>query len=143
MPILYNYTGSLEDSVLPINVNEEGLGLQFPFESKNKPFLYTYTTLNMVKSNLRVLLQTEKGERLMKPDFGINIRSLLFEPITQELNLIIEERIKAAIDRYLPLIEIDSIDVTTYNDEYKITINIKYHLKENKNLLDSFMYTIM
>ena len=50
-------------------------------------FASTSTTIEAVKNNIRNLLQTNEGERFMQPNLGLNLRNILFEHISTE-NLI-------------------------------------------------------
>ena len=46
----------------------------------NGIFPVNYTTLSQAKDNLRNLILTRKGERLMQPEFGCDVWKTLFEP---------------------------------------------------------------
>ena len=37
----------------------------------------------MIKNSVKQLLRTEKGERVMLPNFGCNLRKYLFQPLDQ------------------------------------------------------------
>ena len=53
------------------------IGIDMPIRKSEGPegyFASTKTTVGSVKNNIRNLLQTEKGERLMQPNFGISLR---------------------------------------------------------------------
>ena len=43
-------------------------------------FTTTKTTMDSIKTDIRTLLMTQRGERLMQPGLGMNIRRFLFEP---------------------------------------------------------------
>ena len=47
-------------------------------------FATTSTTIEAVKNNIRNLLQTEEGERFFQPNLGLNLKRNLFEQITSE-----------------------------------------------------------
>ena len=61
-------------------------------------FKGTKTTEDAIKSNIRLLLLTQRGERVMQPNLGINLRRFLFEPITENTAVEIENDIV-----YVPL----------------------------------------
>ena len=44
----------------------------------------TLQPLNSTRSNLKNLLLTKKGERVLQPNFGSGLQDLLFEPIDDE-----------------------------------------------------------
>ena len=98
MPILYNYTGS-EGDLATVIITEENIGLEYPFGLSGAPFGATTTTLERIRSNIRVLLRTNIGERPMKPTFGVRLREFMFEQIDEEDEQIIKDNIAAAIER--------------------------------------------
>ena len=58
------------------------IGLELPFaRSRAGLFGLTETTLEQAGHNIKNLLLTAKGDRVMQPDFGSRLRELLFEQI--------------------------------------------------------------
>ncbi|MBL7086394.1 MAG: GPW/gp25 family protein [Candidatus Cloacimonetes bacterium] len=55
-------------------------------------------TFDQIKTNIRNLVLTNKGERYMHPDFGCDIYRILFEPIMIED---IKEKIKINITKQM------------------------------------------
>ena len=65
--------------------NDIFIGIDLPFRKSGGSegwFASTSTTIKAVKNNIRLLLQTQKGERLMQPQLGLNLQKYLFEQIT-------------------------------------------------------------
>ena len=62
------------------NTGSTGLGFSLPM-SGNAVFNPTYTTRDVVRANLINWLLTNKGERVFRPNFGADLRNLLFEQI--------------------------------------------------------------
>ena len=63
------------------------IGLKLPFNrDKSGLFGRTQTTLEQAGSNIKNLLLTAKGERVMQPNFGSRLRELLFEQYTEDLS---------------------------------------------------------
>ena len=89
------------------------IGLRMPFDkAETGLFGTTETTLEQAGHNIKNLLLTAKGERVMQPDFGSNLRSLLFEQEDENLNVDIKEAIQEAMSTWLPYINISSVDIT-------------------------------
>ena len=89
------------------------IGIAFPLRKGNKyPFVTHSSTIDQITDNLKVLLLTNHGERPINYDYGANLRGLLFEP---NINLSdqIEDRIREAIDKWMPYVTIDSITINT------------------------------
>ncbi len=105
-------------------------------------FATTSTTIEAVKNNIRNLLQTEEGERLFQPDLGIGLRKILFEHITNDNILNIQDTILDKIDFWLPFVEVRDIQVLSRDDTTDIGINeirvkILFNIKQDPNTLDS------
>ena len=63
----------------PIDIQlDRAIGVSLPFNGEGV-FNSTYTTNEQVKSNLLNVILTEPGERVFKPNFGVGLRSHLFE----------------------------------------------------------------
>ena len=60
-------------------------------------FATTSTTIEAVKNNIRNLLNTEKGERFFQPNLGMGLRKFLFQNITDESTLTIQNEIRIKI----------------------------------------------
>lgn len=57
------------------------------------------------------LLQTNKGERLFKPDLGCDIRRSLFEPLDYATAGIIRSQIVETVGKYEPRVRVDNVVV--------------------------------
>tara|TARA_R100000742_G_C4213352_1_gene39101 strand:+ start:7 stop:420 length:414 start_codon:yes stop_codon:yes gene_type:complete len=89
------------------------IGLRMPFDkAETGLFGTTETTLEQAGHNIKNLLLTAKGERVMQPDFGSNLRALLFEQEDENLNVDIKETIQETMSTWLPYINISSVDIT-------------------------------
>ena len=106
-----------------------GISLPFGRSGTNQLFNKTYNTKDQIKSNFINLLLTNKGERILNPEFGSNLKQLLFENITP----ITEENIKDAIissaNIYLPEIQVVNITLNNEYDSNTINITIDYVLR--------------
>ena len=105
-------------------------------------FASTSTTIEAVKNNMRNLLQTEEGERFFQPNLGIGLRKLLFEQITNENLISIQDAILDKIEFWLPFVEVRDIQVlsrdnTTDIGTNEIRVKILFNIKQDPNTLDS------
>jgi phage baseplate assembly protein W len=104
-------------------------------------FAVNYTTLTQAKDNLKNLILTRKGERIMNPTFGCDIWKVLFDQMDGD---IIETKIESAIldsvSNWLPYLNIDEI-IFDYDDididNNRINLEIKFSLLSNPNLGES------
>ena len=137
MPILDRRNNQLvEDTDTRVSV-----GIDFPFAivpNKDGYFATTKTTIESVKNNIRLLLQTQKGERVFQPNLGMNIRRFLFEQITEDTQVQIENDIVDTFATCLPFVELREIDIDTSNqDKNQINIKIVFNIKRAPNTIES------
>ena len=71
------------------------------------------TNEESIKESIRNLILTDRGERLMQPNIGSDVRASLFENATPVTLRILEERVRDVINNYEPRASIINIDVTT------------------------------
>lgn len=78
------------------------------------------TTVEAIKSNILLLLTTQRGTRYYNRDFGSNIQRFLFEPNDSITQVDIEEDIKATLNRFIPQIKVENIEFTQLSDNQLI-----------------------
>jgi phage baseplate assembly protein W len=122
-----------------------GIGINRNSDS-NGIFAVNFTTLTQAKDNLKNLILTKKGERLMQPEFGCDVWKVLFEPLDGVLvETSIENSIVEAVSIWLPYLNIDTI-VFDYNendiDNHMIALDIKFSLVSNPNLGESVQINV-
>tara|TARA_Y100000310_G_C20597874_1_gene771436 strand:- start:441 stop:896 length:456 start_codon:yes stop_codon:yes gene_type:complete len=96
--------------------------------------------VELVKGNLRQLLLTNKGERIMLPEFGLGLRRYLFHPLDEELFENIKLHILSGIAKYMPQINILKISVINSEDVNLsgisgLIIKLVVQLKEDSNMI--------
>ena len=77
----------------------------------------------VARQNFKNLVLTSPGERIMDPEFGVGIRSYLFENNGPATYGQIEARIREQTQKYLPYIQIDQVQFGTQNVSSNISDN--------------------
>ena len=108
------------------------IGISLPFNSPSA-FTKTYSTQDQIKSNLINLLLTNKGERIMNPEFGTDLRQILFEGINVDTEEIIKQKIISSVGLFIPDVIIKSIIITPIQDTNTITVSVYYNLPISGN----------
>jgi len=112
----------------PIDLDDnKRVGISIPFNGKSV-FNSTFTTAQQLKSNLINLLLTDKGERFFDSEFGVGLRSLLFETIT-DFEFVKSSIIKD-IEKYIPQLIIQDFVITDLGNN-QINIYLKYSSETN------------
>ena len=84
------------------------------------------TIRSLARQNLKMLILTAPGERVMTPAFGVGIRNFLFENISASTFSRIEARIKSQVSIYLPYISILQINITPGANETEFLANNQF-----------------
>ena len=94
----------------PIDLNaRRAIGFGFPLDG-NAVFIPTYQTRDQIKANLVNYILTNSGERVFNPNFGANLRALLFENIIESS---LEDLSDEAYDKATDLFE------ELHNDQFE------------------------
>jgi len=85
-----------------------------------------------VKESIINLLLTDRGERLMQPALGGNLRAMLFENITPGVMVMIEDQVRTTLDLYEPRAEVIDVSVTSNIDDNVVKIRIEFYISNNQ-----------
>jgi phage baseplate assembly protein W len=81
-----------------------------------------------VKESLRNLILTDKGERLMQPLLGGNIRAMLFENNTPAVIKMMQEQIRSTIIEYEPRAQLIDVIVQSEIDDNRVQVTIYFYI---------------
>lgn len=113
------------------------IGLSLPLQFGNNTFEQTYQTIDQVKSNIKNLLLTKKGERILQPEFGSGLQELLFEPNVSDFEGKIEDTINDSIEQWLPYVTVEEINIEATDelkDNNRINVSLKFKVGQNTQL---------
>ena len=82
------------------------------------------TVPGVAKQNLKMLILTSPGERIMIPEFGVGLRRFLFELAGAGVEERIKQRIVDQVAKYLPYIRLGAVFVNTAQTDSSIPDNI-------------------
>jgi hypothetical protein len=105
-----------------------------------------YTTIKglkvLVRQNLKMLILTVPGERVMHPKFGVGIKKFLFENAGTGVYAEIDTKIREQVRAYLPIVQILEIKFGTDGiDNNLLAIYIRYSIPD-LNIQDLLEFTI-
>jgi len=106
-------------------------GYNPPFIGGVQNVLSRQEDLRLIKNDMLQLLLTIPGERTMRPDFGVNLRNFVFEPLTESDYSILESDIRASLDRQERRVIVDNVVITPFEDENRVRIDILARLKSD------------
>lgn len=92
-----------------------------------------------VKESIKNLILTNKGERLMQPLIGGNIRAMLFENNTPAVIKMIQEQVRTTIETYEPRCSLIDVNVLSMIDDNTVKIDIYFYIN---NIADPISLTV-
>ena len=89
-----------------------------------------------IKNSIQNIFNTKKGQKILNPDFGLDLAQYLFEPISDETARDIGETINRELPIYEPRIIVNNVDIVGFenDNEYRITISIRIPELNNLNV---------
>lgn len=71
--------------------------------------------IDSVSQNVKMLILTAPGERIMYPSFGVGLRNYLFRQETPETHFEIREKIVEQLGIWMPFVELSSLEFSDDN----------------------------
>ena len=111
-----------------------GLSPKLPLQlDPNDGYGLNKTYIEMVSQNLKMLILTAPGERVMDPEFGVGIRNYLFEMNSSLTYEEIDRRINNQVNKYMPFLDVRTVildpdDIKDGNPNL-VKVQIKYFIK--------------
>mgnify|MGYP003149347336 FL=1 len=97
---------------------------------------------SLFRQNLKMLILTNPGERVMKPSFGVGLQQYLFQNFTQSTYAEIENRIRSQVKTYIPAIALGRIAFASPNvDNNQLQVSISFSIP-NIGVKDLLEFTI-
>jgi phage baseplate assembly protein W len=89
-----------------------GISAKLPlaYVKSDGPYLLTKDLAENAKQNLKNLIFTNPGEKIMNSDFGVGFYALLFQNANDDILEDLKERLFIQVDRYMPFINIITVD---------------------------------
>ena len=125
----------------PIDLQpSKAVGFGFPLDG-DAVFIPTFTTREQTKANLLNYLLTNKGERVFRPNFGANLRNLLFENIQDSTMDDLEASIQSDISFFFPNVLVKQLNFNNDPDRNEINFTLTYEVV-NMGIVDDLQILI-
>lgn len=119
-----------------------GRGITFPMRVDQSGSIAMGNGADDLDANLRVVLITAPGERVMRPQFGCRIWDLVFEPINANTLGLMAEAVRDAVGQWEPRVEVDDVVVLPDPDQQgRVLIDLTYRVRATndvRNLVHPF-----
>jgi len=103
------------------------------YSNTDGPYQLNKTLKDAVRQNLKMLILTAPGERIMIPEFGVGLHRYLFEQVTSDTFSQVSQRISEQTNRYIPAINLEEVSFVTSDEDPTLGLNdvrtvIKYNI---------------
>ena len=105
----------------------KGIGVALPFDAR-AVFKTVFTTKEQLKYNIINFLLTNKRERIFNPTFGANIRSKVFEQLSDNVEEELDAIIRTGIAQYFPNVVITNLTVISEPNSNSLRIQFSYDI---------------
>lgn len=118
-----------------------GEGISYPLRINTRGGIVVARQEEKVRQSMHVILGTQHGERLMRPNFGANLRTLVFAPNNAATANLARFYVEEALRTWEPRILVDEVHVRNDHHRGQLLIDIRYRMKatnEPQNLVYPF-----
>ena len=110
-----------------MSIDFYGSGITYPMQPGTSGGIHQSTGEQKVEESIRIILGTGYGERLMRPTFGCNLKSLVFAPNNDATANLARYYVEDGLSQWEP--RIDVLDVLVENDNQNGLLNIEIHYR--------------
>jgi hypothetical protein len=117
-----------------------GVGWSFPLQVDvtGAPVMVAYE--EDIRQAIMIIMGTEPGERIMRPDFGAGLNRFVFEPVNTTTMALVKTRVRESLIDWEPRIDVVSVEVTTdENEKNLLLIEMSYRVRAT-NTLHNLVY---
>jgi len=87
------------------------------------------------------LIMTGRGARVMRPDYGTDLRASVFEPLTEDLIDSLRKQILQVIAKYEPRVIVQRVEITP--DFERHTIKVQLYITSKDDLLNGELVEVL
>lgn len=93
--------------------------------------------LRVLQANLKMLLITSKGERIMSPNYGTNIKRIIFEMNLPAVEAILQQEIAQAVALWEPRVTLQSLSVQRDVNGRQVTVKSAFLSRQNGQVVET------
>ena len=111
-----------------------GRGWEFPVRTDDRGNVELSAGVDDIEESIRLILDTAKGERVMRPGFGCSVHDYAFATVDRSTLTLVETSVEEALREWEPRIDVEDVAVSTAElDAGKLLIRIDYRVRETNN----------
>src|SRR5262245_61268357 len=107
-----------------------GLGLSFPPCLEPDGRVDTVAYEEDIEQAIKIILLTNRGERVMRPEIGAGLNEFILEPVNQTTMQLLNTRVEESLIDWEPRIDVEQVSVTTDPVERnRLNIDVMYRVR--------------
>ena len=88
-----------------------------------------------IRQAIRIIIFTNRGERLMRPDFGAGLNEFIFASVNTTTMALVEARVREALITWEPRIDVEDVNVTAdASERNKLLVDLTYRVRATNTL---------
>lgn len=107
-----------------------GVGWSFPIQVDDGGDVTLAMYEEDIRQALLLILETNHGERVIRPDFGANLRAMVFEPMNTTTTSLVRHQVEQALILWEPRIDQIVVQVKTDPPQGRMMIDIGYRIRQ-------------
>ncbi len=108
-----------------------GQGIAFPLRVTVQGSLQLSATTRNIEESIQIILQTQLGERVYRPDFGSRLSELTFAPMNTQTLLMLRLHVQEALTKWEPRIVVDDVRTDPDPVRGRVDLTISYHPRDS------------
>ena len=106
-----------------------GRGWVFPIQLDESDQIAMAAYEEDIRQSVLIILGTNLGERVMRPDFGAGLNALLFEPLNTTTMALARHHVEQALITWEPRIDNITVQVKADTPKGRLMIDIRYRIR--------------
>ncbi len=112
-----------------------GVGWAFPPRVEADGVIAEAVYEEDIRQAIRIIIFTNRRERLMRPDFGAGLNEFIFANVNTTTMALVETRVRESLINFEPRIEVEDVSVTGDKSERnKLLIDLSYRVRATNTL---------
>jgi len=111
-----------------------GRGISYPLRLSSFGGIGQTTGVAKVEESIRIILGTQHGERLMRPTFGCNLKSLAFAPNNEATASMARHLVETGLREWEPRVDVLEVVVQNDNRHGLLIISVHYRIKATQDV---------
>ncbi len=104
-----------------------GQGWAFPLRVSVQGNLQISPKIKSIEESIQIILRTQLGERVYRPDFGCRLGELVFAPMNTQTLLLARMYVQEALEKWEPRIIVDAVRAEPDPVRSRLDITVEYH----------------